>query len=127
MKEIPSQLQCAYCIRNSSHGGECTGKKSAYDVSGCLIFKADEKGCIRSGDFRIRIGLYQDFPLLNTWCNYWQLNSVDTEIRVKRIYGFKWDTKTGELIVHCNCDYYINEYHDDYKEPKQRPNLQIVR
>lgn len=127
MNEIPSQLQCAYCIRNTGHGGECTSKKSTYDVSGCLIFKADEKGCIRNKDFGIRIKMYQDFPLLNTWYDYWQLNDVDTEIRVTRIYGLKWDIKTGELIVQCNCDYYINEFHEDYKEPKQKPNLTIVK
>ncbi len=127
MKEIPSQLQCAYCIRNTRHGGECTGKKAAYDVSGCLIFKADEKGCIRNGDFRIRIVLYQDFPLLNTWCDYWKLNDVETEIRVTRIYGLKWHTKAGELIVQCNCDYYINEFHENYKEPKEKANLKIVK
>lgn len=126
MKEIPVQLQCAYCIRNNNHGGECIGK-SAYDLSGCLIFKADEKGCIRNRDFKIRIALYQEFPLLDTWCDYWTLNGVDTLIRVKKIYGLEWDPKAGELIVQCNCDYYINEYHDDYKEPKQKPNLKIVK
>lgn len=127
MKEIPNRLQCAYCIRNYSHGGECQGKNTNSDLEGCLVFKADEKGCIRNSDFRISIALYKDFPLLNTWCDYWQLNEVDTEIRVKRIYGFKWDAKIGALIVSCNCDYYINEYHEDYEEPKQKPNLKIIK
>lgn len=127
MKEIPSQLQCAYCMRNGSHGGECTSKRSCYDISGCLIFKADEKGCIRNRDFKISIPLYHDFPFLNTWCDDWQINGVDTKLKVTRIHGFKWDTKTGELIVHCNCDYYINEYHDNYIEPKDKSIFKIIK
>lgn len=127
MKTIPNRLQCSYCIRNYTHGGECSGKKVAYDEKGCMVFKADERGCIRNRDLNIKIPLYYDFPFLNTWTDEWTLNDVDTNIRILKIYGFKWDTKTGELIVSCNIDYFVNEYHEDYKEPKQKPNLKIIK
>lgn len=124
MKEIPSQLQCAYCIRNSSHGGECHTDKN---VSGCLVFKADEKGCIRNGDRIIRFPLYRSIPPLNIWNDGWTLNKVSTEIRIKRIYSLDWDTNAGELLVSCNVDYYINEYHEDFKEEKKNNYLRIVK
>lgn len=122
--KIPNELECAYCIRNYAHGGECKAPK--YSHGGCLIFKLDSRGCIRHGDFRIAIPLYFNFPQLETWCDYWQINGVDTEIRIIKIYGIDWDTRRGELIVNCRCDYFINEYHKDYKEP-DRPRLKIIK
>jgi hypothetical protein len=127
MKEIPNKLQCAYCIRNRTHGGECTTQKPVCDEKGCLIFKPDERGCIRNTDLKIKIPLYHDFPLLNTWCDYWTIRGVDTEVKVNRIYGISWDNKKGNLVVHCNCDYFINEYHDDYKESDDKSILKIVK
>ena len=127
MQEIPNQLQCAYCIRSSIHGGECAGKKSPYDVSGCLIFKVDERGCIRSSDLKIPIALYGEIPLLHQWCDNWQLNNVSTEIKISRIQGLTWNAKAEHLIIHCNCDYFINEYHDDYIKPKEKSIFKIIK
>lgn len=38
MNKIPNRLECAYCVRHFTHGGECKGKGRNNDVSGCLIF-----------------------------------------------------------------------------------------
>ncbi|MBX4259773.1 hypothetical protein KTC96_24925 (plasmid) [Clostridium estertheticum] len=127
MQEIPKQLQCAYCIRNSNHGGECSYQKSTYDESGCLIFKVDERGCIRNTDFKLPFILYQEIPPLREWCDTWQLNEVSTEIRINRIHGLTWDSKAGNLIVHCSCDYFINEYHEDYVKPTKKPVLTVIK
>ena len=127
MKEIPNQLLCSYCIRSSSHGGECTYQKSSYDEAGCLIFKVDDRGCIRNTDFQLPFTLYQEIPLLHEWCDNWQLNEVSTEIRINKIYGLTWNTKSGNLIVHCSCDYFINEYHKNYIKPKQKPTLTVIK
>jgi hypothetical protein len=127
MKDIPQQLECSYCIRNRTHGGECGSEKSYYDPNTCLIFKADERGCIRNKDSGLYFPLYHDIPLLNTWCNDWQINGVDTSIRINRIQGLKWDSKKGNLVVLCNFDYFINEYHEDYKEPRGKSILKIVK
>lgn len=127
MKEVPNRIKCAYCIRHYSHGGECNGQQSTSDEKGCLIFRADEKGCIRNGDFKISVPMYYEFPPLNTWCKDWEINGIDTEIRIKTIQGLNWDKTKGYLIVHCNCDYYINEYHDEYVEAKQKPKFKIIK
>jgi hypothetical protein len=127
MKTIPNKLHCAYCIRNQTHGGECITQRSAYDETGCLIFEPDERGCIRNNDLKITVPLYHDPPLLNTWCDDWEYHGVPTSIRIKRIHGLKWDTKKGCLIVDCNCDYFVNEFHDDFKKTSQRPRLAIVK
>lgn len=127
MKPIPPRLECSYCIRNQTHGGECHSEKSAYDSNGCLVFKPDPRGCIRESNVSIEVPLYFHFPPLNTWVDYWQMNGVDTEVCVNWIKGIEWDTKRGSLIVHCRCSYYINEFSDDYIEPKKTPNLRIVK
>ena len=127
MKEIPNRLQCAYCIRNKTHGGECTSQNSTYDEKSCLVFKPNPKGCIRSGDGRIPFPLYKEIPLLNTWQTGWQFNEIDTEIRIAYIKGLSWDTKKGNLIIYCRYDYYVNEYHDDYEEFIGKPNLKIIK
>lgn len=127
MKPIPNRLECAYCIRNNSHGGECSSQRSPYDEKGCLIFKPDERGCIRNDDIKIPVPLYHDFPLLNTWCNDWQYKGVDTEIKINRIYGLRWNGKKGLLIVYCNCDYFVNEYHENYEETKDKPILKLIK
>jgi len=124
MKEIPNHLECAYCIRNRSHGGECGKQK--HDDKGCLIFKPDPRGCIRRSDLKIPIPLYGDIPPLNTWSDQWSMNNVDTEIRIVDIKGLYWDKKKGKLIIYCYCEYYVNEYHEDYVEPKKRPVLKLV-
>ena len=126
MKEIPNRLQCSYCIRNRTHGGECSSQRSSYDEKGCLVFKVDEKGCIRNGDLKIPIPLYHDVPVLNIWCDDWQYKGVETEIRINRINCLRWNTKQGTLIIYCNCDYYVNEYHEDYVEKIEKPNLRII-
>lgn len=127
MKEVPNKLHCAYCIRNRTHGGECTSQRSHYDEQGCLIFKADEKGCIRNADFKIPIPLYGEIPLIDVWNNNYEIGGVDTEIRIRRIHGLSWNNKRGLLYVHCNCDYYINEFHDNYVERKERPDLKVIK
>ena len=127
MKKVPNRLECAYCIRHYTHGGECEGKKNINDESGCLIFKADERGCIRNRDFKVPVPLYGEFPVLNSWCDNYQINEVDTELRIKRIYGLNWDTRRGMLIVYCNCDYFINEFHDNYVEPKNKTILKVIK
>lgn len=127
MKDVPNKLQCAYCLRSHAHGGECNKQRSQYDESGCLVFKPDERGCIRNTDLKIELPLYHDFPLLNTWCDYWKYKGVDTEIKINRIYGFKWDKQRGTLIVHCNCDYFENEYHENYVEIQEKPKLKVIK
>jgi hypothetical protein len=125
MKEIPVKLQCAYCQRNQSHGGEC--RRNKFDDTGCLAFQPDPKGCIRNKDTRIHVPLYYNFPPLNTWCNDFTVGDLDSEVNVRRIHGFNWNTKSGELIVCCNIDYYINEYHENYKDPRDKPVLKVVK
>lgn len=127
MKEVPNRLQCAYCTRIFSKGGECQGKKSTNDIEGCLVFKADEKGCIRNDDLRLPIPLYGEIPMLNVWNDNYTLRGVETEIRIKRIHGLSWNTKRGLLYVHCNCDYYENEYSKNYEEPKDKTKLKVIK
>lgn len=127
MKTVPNRLECAYCIRNYLHGGECKGKESINDESGCLVFKADEKGCIRNANIRIPIPLYGEFPTLNVWNDNYMVGGVDTQIRMKGIYRLSWNTKKGLLYIHCNCDYYINEFHEDYTELKDKTILKVIK
>lgn len=127
MKQIPIRLECAYCLRNSSHGGECSGKPSHNDEKGCLVFKVDTRGCIRSGCFSIGFPLYYEFLPLKTWWKNWQINNVETEIKINKIHGLNWDTKKGELIVHCDLEYFVNEYHEEYIEPVKKSHLKLIK
>ena len=124
MEKIPNHLECAYCIRSHMHGGEC--QKPRYDERGCLAFKPDPKGCIRRDDVKIEVPIYFDFRPLGTWDDSWAMNGVDTKIKIDRILGISWNKTKGTLIVHCRCEYYVNEYHEDYKKPKKKPVLKLV-
>lgn len=125
MAEIPSRLQCAYCLRNQTHGGECEKRK--FDDIGCLIFKIDPKGCIRSGDLKIPLPLYKALPPIGKWMDDYTVYGVDTLIRITRIWGLSWDTKKGYLIIHASCDYYVNEYSKKYKKESNKPDLKIIK
>ncbi|WP_040328575.1 hypothetical protein [Clostridium ihumii] len=125
MGNIPCRLECAYCVRNYKQGGECSGKKN--NETGCLIFKQNPLGCIRNKDFMIPIPLYQELQPLDTWCDDWTLNGVDTRIKIKRIQGVKWNSKKGYLLLYCNCDYYVNEFDEGYKESNNKPKLRIIK
>jgi len=122
--DIPTRLQCYYCIRNYTHGGECTKPKR--DDTGCLVFKADPRGCIRQEDIGLRIPLFYKLPPVGAWDKGWTMGGVDTEVRISRIYGIDWDQKKGKLILHCRCEHYVNEYHEDYKKPGKKPLLKLV-
>ncbi|MDU1585748.1 MAG: hypothetical protein E6860_09435 [Clostridium sp.] len=127
MSEVPNKLKCAYCKRNRMHGGECTSQKSPCDKSGCLIFLEDERGCIRNGDLKIPIKLYEDIPVLMQWDDRWTIYDNDTSIRIREIRGITWGVKEGYLYIHANCDYYVNEYKEGYKENKSKPKLTLVK
>lgn len=127
MKEVPNKLHCAYCIRNRSHGGECTAERSHNDEQGCLIFKADARGCIRNKDLKIPVALYSEIPMLDRWYDNYTLHDVETELRIRRIHHLSWDKQSGYLYIHCNCDYFVNEYHENYTEPKEKPDLKIIK
>lgn len=122
MKDIPSHLQCAYCERNRDRGGECNGEEK-----GCLFFKADKRGCIRNANLELPVRVYDEAPLINKWYDGYELFGVDTEIRVRRIFGFKWDERKGFMYIYCDCDYFVNEFHEDYKEPSKKPNLIVIK
>ncbi|MDQ0150582.1 hypothetical protein ACFO6R_12645 [Eubacterium multiforme] len=126
MDNVPNRLECAYCIRHYRHGGECNGKTNNLDEKGCLVFKLDKKGCIRNKDFVLKIPLFYEVPLLNTWNNDWKVNGEDTEIRITKIYGLTWDKEKGYIKLHCNCDYYINEFSNTHKDNK-KPILKIIK
>ena len=124
--KVPNKLECAYCIRHHIHGGECEGKKRN-DENTCLIFKLDPKGCIRNGDFKMPVSLFKDVPPIYHWTTGYTINNIDTEIRINIIKHISWDKERGYLYLHCNCDYYINEYHEDYREPTEKPKLKIIK
>jgi hypothetical protein len=125
MRDLPNRLECAYCIRNHEHGGECRSPK--YDDVGCLIFKPDPKGCIRRTDLRLEIPLYKEIPPLKTWWDEWKINGVATEINIRQINALKWDKRNGKLIIYCHCLYYENEFGEDYEEPKEKPKLKVLQ
>ncbi|OEH86233.1 hypothetical protein BHU72_11905 [Desulfuribacillus stibiiarsenatis] len=124
-ENIPSQLQCVYCKRNHTHGGECHKPKN--DIKGCLIFLPDERGCIRSKDTRLTFPIFHKIPPLRTWDSDWEIGGIDTKIRINRIHGFDWDVPKGKLIVYCNIDYFINEYHPEFKHPTSKPTLTLIK
>ena len=129
MDKIPNRLECAYCIRHVRHGGECAGKEYNNDTEGCLIFKFDEMGCIKNRDFKLQIALYKEIPYVDMWDDGWQINGIDTKIKIKKIYGITWDNKSGYLILFCNLDYYVNEFSDEYKnkDKDKKPVLKIIK
>jgi len=87
----------------------------------------DTKGCIREKDFRLEFPLYYDIPPLNVWDDNWTINGMDTEICITRIHGIKWDARKGFLILYCQCRYYVNEYHKEFKEPEKKAILKLIK
>lgn len=126
MERMPTELECAYCIRNTNRGGECPqGKKN--NSYGCMIFKPDPRGCIRWGYFEIPFPLFKEIPSLNTWNKGWYINEVDTEIKITNIREVKWDREKQKIIICCDLNYFINEYHEDYKDPMEKPKLRVIK
>lgn len=123
---IPIQLECAYCIRAFEHGGECHAPKRDSSI-GCLIFKPDPRGCIRRDTAKLPIGLFQEAPTINHWDDRWTMYDVDTEIRITKIYGISWDKQGGYLYIHADYDYYINEFHEDFNQPIESPELKLIK
>lgn len=125
MSNIPARFECAYCTRYKLHGGECFGKESNKD-SGCLFFRMDNRGCIRNRDLKLSVPIYHEIPKVGVWNDDWKLNEVDTEIKINKINALDWDPRRGNIIIFCNIDYFINEFHEDYKE-NQKSNLKIIK
>ena len=126
MKNIPNKLQCAYCVRNHTHGGECYTQK-CLDEKGCLVFKYDERGCIRSNEGILSFPLYNEIPFLNIWQDGWTVNNAPSEIKIIHIKGLSWDTKGGFLYIHCRYYYFYNEYHEDFIKPEEKPKLKLIK
>lgn len=112
---IPNKLECAYCKRNFTHGGECQSPMNS--DRGCLAFKLDPQGCIRRGHSRISIPVFSSIPAIGEWNDNYQLSGMDTRIKIVKIIGLEWNQRKGTLIVICEFDYYINEYSENYRKP----------
>lgn len=125
MFNIPARFECVYCTRYRSHGGECFGKENNKD-SGCLFFRMDNRGCIRSKDLKLNIPIYSEIPKVGVWNDDWELNGVDTEIKINKIHALDWDTRKGNIIIFSNIDYFINEFHQNYNE-NQKPKLKVIK
>lgn len=126
-QDLPNRLECSYCKRNREHGGECLTKNTNRMDTGCLYFTMDERGCIRSQDSSISFVLYQEIPPLNMWDTGWSLYGNETEIRIRKIYGLSWNERKGIIKVKCNIDYFINEFSEDYRKEKNKPDLKIIK
>lgn len=129
MKEIPARLQCSYCIRHRDHGGECLIPQniSQSGGGGCLGYKQDPLGCIRHKTTKLPFPLYFKIPLVGQWSDVWEINGLDTKVRMTRIRGVEWESNKGRLLIFCDIDYYINEYSPDYVEPTSKPKLTLIK
>jgi len=123
--KIPDNLECAYCKRNPDRGGECRREKFN-QIIGCLAFDYDQRGCIRSGDMTLPIPIYQEIEAIGMWWTGWEYKGIETEIRVRKIFGFKWDVKAGLLFIKCGCDYFVNEYDMGYQK-ETKPKLTVLK
>jgi len=126
-KDLPNRLECAYCQRYRTHGGECQGKDINRNETGCLYFMIDQKGCIRKADSSIPFALFSEIPPLGMWKSGWVVYDQDTEIRINKIYGLSWNERKGLLYVKCNYDYYINEFSEGYKKESNKPILKVIK
>jgi hypothetical protein len=116
---IPEQLECEYCERNKTHGGECQiVKKETPD--GCVAFKEDERGCIKQSSAWLSIPLYHNMPPVGIWME----NRYDgfEHLRITQIKGIDWDQDNLKLA--CEFDYFEPFIK---KEEKEEPveNLQV--
>ncbi len=125
-KDLPNRLECAYCSRNGSHGGECNGKNNRDEI-GCLYFKMDERGCIKRDHKKIPIPVYKEIPPLNVWVHdRWLIYDNDTSVRIISIKGLTWDEDSGDLNIYADCEYYVNEFLEEYKE-NNKPKLKAIK
>jgi hypothetical protein len=125
MTNIPVMLECAYCRRSCSHGGECERRNNN---QGCLYFKLDPRGCIRREEIKIPFNLFEDIPPLDTWeSGRWTIYGNETDIKINRIKALKWDQKRGLIYVYADCSYFINEFSDEYKKEQNKPKLKIIK
>lgn len=122
MKDIPNKLECSYCARNLTHGGEC--KSPTYSDRGCMAFKMDDRGCIKKSNGRIEFPINHPIPMVGEWCNDFENNGIDTSIRINKIIGVIW-SKNATIILICEFEYFENEFHDSFD--KKKPILKIVK
>lgn len=128
MKDIPVRLECYYCIRAVTHGGQCSGKNNS-PAQGCLAFKADPRGCIRSTHATLQIPIYHEIPLPGVWTDEFELNDKETELKITYIRGIGWDNRKGYLKVKCDINYWENDFAEDYQDSKDtmKPVLKLVK
>lgn len=125
-KDLPNRLECPYCERYMIKGGECKGKGTRDEI-GCLFFKMDKRGCIRKTDLKLPIKLFENISPIGMWDDRWTLHDTDTEIKIIKIYHMTWDKQSGYLYIHATCEYYINEFNQEYKENLNKPSLKIIK
>ncbi|WP_417203737.1 hypothetical protein [Acetoanaerobium sticklandii] len=123
MKHIPNKLECSYCARNLTHGGEC--KSPAYSDRGCMAFKMDERGCIKKCNGRIEFPINYTIPMVGEWRNDFENRGIDTSIKINRIIGIDWNSRKGTIIIICEFEYFENEFHENFV--KKKPALKIVK
>jgi len=125
--DIPTNLQCSYCIRNQRVGGEC---RETFKRESCLAFKRNSLGAIRNKKGELRFLVSYDIPPIGVWDTNFELaNKFDTEIRINKIFRVKYSE--GEIILQCDYDYMMDDFNEDIKSEKQaiksRSNLILIK
>jgi len=124
---IPTNLQCGYCIRNRTSGGEC---RETFKRDACLAFKRNPLGAIRTNKGELRFPVNYNIPPIGIWDeNRELLGRFDTKVRITKIIKVKFED--GELVLHCEFDYYMDDFNEEIKEEmeavKNRKNLVLIK
>lgn len=124
MKDIPAHLECAYCERNRNVGGEC---KSSERLNGCLAFKMNPLGCIKSTTTRMVLPLFYEVPKVGIWTDEFTWRDKDTKLKIDRILNIGWDSKKGLIEIDVEIKYFENDFADDYQEPSKQHKLKLIK
>ena len=111
--------ECAICIKQMRHGGECHGKWSA---NPCLLFERDPRGELKLMDTFLIVPFGRDIPELNKEFTEVTLSGIDKTITVTKFKKIKWERdKKGALmgvIISMEIMYWTEENGVITKKPK---------
>jgi len=115
--------ECAICIKQTRHGGECQGRHS---FNPCLLFEKDPRGELKHMDTYMKIPFGRNIPELNKDFEA-TIGGIDKTLMVLKFGKIEWERNKKGAILGVKIEMEIMYWTEENGVITKKPKLRLVK